>query len=196
MKKHQLLEKAMRDYPKGTKLTWGFDTFTSTGAFWIDVDEGNDEVLFKHKDTDVCVWNGKDWAAIIPEQPDRKFIMKSEDGVDLYEGDDYYRVCDIGSRSNWTLVTVGGSIESSGKLTRDRNFMVNDRVFSTKEAAEAWIAEQNKPKEIKLFGQNGQVEVIAKADGSIDIKIDSETGIHFSTDYMNQIFNALKSLKS
>lgn len=87
------------------------------------------------------------------------FVMKSEDGVYLYEGD-YQYVANQHEDNQWFL------------LTNCRPIMKGDetptwlRVFSTKEAAEKWIEEQNKPKEISLSNMpNLGIKVFAVKDG-------------------------------
>lgn len=68
MKKHELLQKAMKDYPSGTtaKSTWSGDKFKSTGVFKINGNDvvaidsgGNEYIVFEH-DKGV-------WAEILPE---------------------------------------------------------------------------------------------------------------------------------
>lgn len=82
------------------------------------------------------------------------FVMKSEDGVDLYEGDIIYHATNRGFLDRWKIHT-GYVI----KHMLDECYVFNispekDKAFSTKQAAEKWCQEQNKPKvlECKLFG--------------------------------------------
>jgi len=127
------------------------------------------------------------------------FVMTSEDGVPLYEGDGYYRACDIGSKGKWQLITIGGSDPTSGKLTASHrmSFSDNERIFSTKEAAEKWCKEQNKPKSIMVseFSQY-PVEVTAKKFtikcGNSDNHLDNLV-IH--SDELEEIYKAYKSLQ-
>lgn len=85
-------------------------------------------------------------------------IMVSEDGVDLYDKDPFYIVC-----------------KNDGKYYLNRDFdpfkvspetpvpPANDEYyFSTKEAAEKWIKEQNKPVaiDVRLFNQSDRAVVV------------------------------------
>lgn len=73
------------------------------------------------------------------------FIMKSEDGVDLYEGD-YYESAKRFDGNLWQYscrqrLYFGHLAFTSPNIVK---------AFSTKEAAKKWIEEQNKPKEIEI----------------------------------------------
>jgi len=77
-----------------------------------------------------------------------KFIIKSEDGVDLYEGDDLYtaKLCN----GEWVYDDYHGqpyNISKNSLVVREQD---EYKAFSTREAAEKWIAEMNKPKDIEL----------------------------------------------
>lgn len=67
MKKHQLLEKAMRDYPAGTRFKWnGNEEYVSSGIFCFR-DESPDAVFDYQTDEVVCVDKCL-WATIIPAE--------------------------------------------------------------------------------------------------------------------------------
>ena len=72
-------------------------------------------------------------------------ILTSEDGVDLYEDDEYFRV--YKEYDKWQLSK--GTFPTYSEMTA---INANERckAFHTKEAALKWIEEQ-KPKEILLF---------------------------------------------
>lgn len=65
MKKHKLLEKAMRDYPKGTKFVppYLLSVYESTGVFVIDV---KDVAMVENGNLKVLVYTDNNtWAAIV-----------------------------------------------------------------------------------------------------------------------------------
>lgn len=82
-----------------------------------------------------------------------EFVMTSEDGIPLYEGDEYFECVQYAMAGHWTLIssTYKATINSSSK-THPKMY----KAFSTGEAAEAWIQEQNKPKciDVKLFNRD------------------------------------------
>lgn len=221
MKKHQLLEKAMRDYPAGTKILSTSNNCQVSpplnGVYHINeygsVQDTTDWIVYNGT-------NGADWAIVvtmdtnsllsgkcaiqinnkrefkllmehykqklwygpwieIEKYPyyidykndfdsaqttspfDRKgetiipfsdfaaevgitvpvFVMRSQDGVDLYEGDDYYRVCRVDGV--WELCSGIGHFTSNDLKLKPA---FKSAWFSIKEATEKWITEQNKPK--------------------------------------------------
>jgi hypothetical protein len=90
------------------------------------------------------------------------FIMKSEDGVDLYEGEEYHGI-GLDTESKWMysgcypLNSSNVSYLKSGRA----------KAFSTREAAEKWISEMNKPKEIRLVDENDQDYAVVNGNGFI-----------------------------
>jgi len=232
MKKHELLEKAMRDYPAGTKfanlVTNG--KILSTGRFSItrngvihdpEMNTNGDYVYSWVKTYD---WSGK-WAEIVKDEPLKvekiavkvnnerekktindwmgfefavkangygypifikaynngffaskhdaerldytivdfdffcaqkgieapKPILKSEDGVDLYEGDrlfeanrnlngSWYITSGESGRGYWTVKN------RADKWSLGAPEGYESKAFSTKEAAEKWVENKNKPK--------------------------------------------------
>ena len=74
MKKHELLEKAMHDYPKGTKFWWPYDAVknkvTSSGVFEIN----NSKWIFDKNDRSKAVFNGDNWAEIIAEESPKSIL--------------------------------------------------------------------------------------------------------------------------
>ncbi|HYH13985.1 MAG TPA: hypothetical protein VD794_02125 [Flavisolibacter sp.] len=239
MKKHQLLEKAMRDYPAGTKLRPPAcdESFESTGLFEIHEECGFANVLMNYSNRidDVFVFLDGEWAETVkPSILDGKvaiqvknerefkllmehyeskgfksfsgvgisrffetynitsnhgsisthvrygdefshckqgyfeeqgykiipfadfaaevgikvpvFIMKSEDGVDLYEGDEYHRAY---FDKAW-VYDFCTDLKTNHAVNRKDQWAAEAKAFSTKEAAEAWIEEQNRPKHITV----------------------------------------------
>ena len=82
------------------------------------------------------------------------FVMTSEDGVDLYEGDDYFRAGRDKANASGDFVLF------ETKKIKSCHFVCmypdTDKAFSTKHSALDWIQKQNKPKEVhvKLFNEN------------------------------------------
>lgn len=77
------------------------------------------------------------------------FVMTSEDNVPLYEGDDYHRAWYNETSKKW-------HVDYCYSLSQIHTVITNTataKAFATKEAAEAWIREQNRPRtvEVKLF---------------------------------------------
>lgn len=250
MKKHQLLEKAMRDYPKGTvarfKSAPGID-HTSDGIFkLLDVNQNGKIGVFSGSGLN-CFYSEGEWAVPVtpsilsgkcaiqvnnerefkllmehyeakgwkaitntnstsisyhtnkPKEVEYKngftymcdssypvktfkdhgytiipfsdfaaevgisvpmFVCTSEDGVDLYEGDDFSYAF-IGEDKKWQL---GRPTRKIVKGDKNQNWLKN---FSTKQAAELWIKEANKTKEIRLTDNNCNTYAIVNGNGFI-----------------------------
>lgn len=248
MKKYELLEKAMRDYPAGTKAKFkgsgcihtsdgifqihedgynGIVVLNSTGSEcfysentygekspqWAEIVQSNDiskvfnigdHVYIKSTDAGCNLVEGRkgiivsndtianrgvleaedyDYKIAIDREVWRvkgdfepaKFVMRSEDGVDLYEGDNYHRAYayengvwryDFCEKLALNHVVCNSAISSLAKA------------FSTKEAADKWIAEQNKTKSVQvpLFNTNmamvskDKIDIIDVIGGSISLK--------------------------
>jgi len=78
------------------------------------------------------------------------FVLRSEDGVDLYEGDSYSHAYKHTSEDIWSI-----GVSQPG-LSKDSQALLNPKevkAFSTREAAEKWITKKNKPKHaiVSLF---------------------------------------------
>lgn len=285
-KKHELIKHAYDNYPKGTIGSWGGDPIVLTGKYNF-----NDDYII---DSDaMTVFDGLNWASIIPEQPksildgkcaitvnnerefklliehyeskgwktySRKtpnngslyelmtkysslvsygdrfvfpntesdtainskdkeyelfnsdfykiipfqdfakeanikvpvFIMKSEDGQSLYEGDKYYRAEFI--KGKWELSYFRGEIYTG--LTEKTDYVVHSpeesKAFSTKESAEKWILENNKPqlKQLKF----GILKVNVALNG-ICIYPNTSAHCHLSSQELEEIYTAYKSLQ-
>lgn len=93
------------------------------------------------------------------------FIMTSEDGINLYGGMEMYGVTLNPSLKIWELnryhVKEGlPFVLTDAKCDADQDFPYittpsRNKAFSTKEAAEAWIAEQNSPKYV-MTSEDGE----------------------------------------
>lgn len=94
------------------------------------------------------------------------FVMKSEDGVDLYEG--YKEVVFVTRKNQETGIWDDPLQKCMAPDVCDKLKNEGHRVrgFSTKEASEKWIEEQNKPKEISLSNMpNLGIKVFAVKNG-------------------------------
>lgn len=160
---------------------------------------------FSHQDalnwecSETTVIPFKDFAAEIGiEVP--VFIMTSEDGVPLYVEDEYHRsVLDNGK---WSYDI---SFTFSNKYVDPSKHAVivaphEAKAFSTKEAAEKWISEMNKPKEILLHQKSEwpakvtKNKVWFKAPNSFDLGI--HDGMNLTGQELEEIYTAYKSLQS
>ena len=253
LKKHKLLEKAMRDYPAGTRFKSAFsvDEFTSKAQFMFVPYLNMGEINISDNANGCIYINGK-WAEIVPaEKPsiltgkvaiqvnnEREFkllmrhyaekgwrsisggrpneaghinaswsygdefghagydyrlsngytiipfnqfaaetgitvpafVMLSEDGVPLYEGDN----CWV-PQVDFKDTLKGNSLEM--EVRPNWNNRMKSKFFSTKEAAQAWIDEQNKPThvQVSLFGNNAKATVekdcITIGSGGVGIQL-------------------------
>ena len=144
MKKHELLKYAYDNYPKGTKfksapskienVSNGKFIISCTGAVKMDKNERG-TIIFSPI-------NG--WAEIVKEE-NRKPLLISEDGVKLFEGSGFHYV--HLRLSKWSYL---GFCPELKKTHLEITSPVIAKAFSTKEAAEKWIEEQNNPKLIEL----------------------------------------------
>jgi len=114
------------------------------------------------------------------------FIMKSVDGVDLYEGDDYHEAhIDSGPYSTWYY--LHGDHFSVCKEIRPVSIPNKSKAFSTKEAAEAWIEEKNLVRTVDT-DKLGEIEIYRNGIGKNGI-------IQITDRQLEQIWNAYQSLK-
>lgn len=114
------------------------------------------------------------------------FVMTSEDGVPLYKGDTAHHV-----RRKF----YANGVEYNGTFTITGNG-VSGYVFSSYEAAEMWIREQNRPKEIRIEGDGGYA--IVRKD-RLDIqttgKYGTPTGLFIEGEDLKRAFEAYQSLQ-
>lgn len=114
-----------------------------------------------------------------------KFIMVSEDGVDLYEGDEYFAVSNDSKIFPCTNLTSLHTVVIRSEVAK---------AFSTKEAAEAWIAEHNKPKEIRLKLDGGEA-IISKDKIRVHLDCENGNGYYIEATEIEPIYAAYKSLQ-
>lgn len=121
-----------------------------------------------------------------------KFIIKSEDGVDLYKGDEYYSVT-TGEKRGWYLLSQNTFILNKWNIES-----LNPeewKFFASKEKAKEWVAEQNKPKEIKVTSDFGNVLTVTKNKVVIPVSIFSDTTVTLSGKHLEELYRAYESLQ-
>lgn len=152
MKKHKLLKHAYDNYPKGTHFIGVIckSVFVSTGEFDFF---GSDLVCETEFNGSIRVYcnDTKKWAEIVSEK--KEPLLVSIDGIELFEGGVFHRAFKDPTTNIWKHNGIWQVSNKCFPITHPECF----KAFSTKEAAEKWIYEANKPKEIevKLFGCNG-----------------------------------------
>lgn len=178
MKKHELIKHAYDNYQKGTICTWynnkkdfHYTEFQSSGEFEFD-DEGDIFINYPDDQTVEYVYCDGQWAKIVAQYPPKKeFIMMSEDGISLCVGDKMYGAHYKSALKKWVYTDFHGEPfvfnENTLHIQQDEDFPYisspqTHKAFSTKEAAEKWIEEANKPKSITI-GENSQYPVIVTA---------------------------------
>lgn len=118
------------------------------------------------------------------------FVMKSEDSVDLYVGDEYYFVHKY-DKKNWQLG------DSFSKITMNSASFLspgNSKAFSTKQAAEKWCYYHNKPKEIKLEFEGGEC-IVTKDKICVHLDVENGKGYYMNGGEIEPIYEAYKSLQ-
>lgn len=114
---------------------------------------------------------------------DRAFVLKSVDGVDLYEGDEYIPVYLHGNK--WAF--ENSNLKPISKCHTASLSPNNCKAFASFEAAEKWIEEQNKPKDIQMKSILGYVS--AKSRNYIN-----QYGRVYTPKQIEEIYLAQKSL--
>lgn len=171
MKKHELIKKAYDDFGMGVNfisvmtqincISIGIMVFNNSGSIFCKCKDGRYYSVYS---------NGK-WATIVTEhekiavkvESEREFkrqpLILSEDGVELFEGDDYFRA----GRENPNA--TGNYKFFEEKDLKSCHFVCSypetDKAFSTKQAALDWIAKQ--PIEIQL-DQDTKATIIKEKD--------------------------------
>lgn len=118
------------------------------------------------------------------------FVMTSEDNVPLYKGDTMF----------WTYKYNHIYCRPTQSFLRGNKIEPDTIIFSTKEAAEKWISEMNKPKEILLHQKSEwpakvtKNKVWFKAPNSFDLGI--HYGMNLTGQELEEIYTAYKSLQS
>lgn len=181
-KKWELLKHAYDNYPKGTRIystSQNGQISELIGEYRIN-DYGSIEDI-----SSWLVFNsgiGK-WA----EKVDKKPLLISEDGFELFEGD--YYVCVKNLHGNGWEICFEQTLGASHFVITDSEIC---KALSTKESAEKWIEENNKPKEIevKLFA-NGDFAKVSEKEIKI---INPFTSLYLKPSDIEDIHNALKTL--
>lgn len=192
MKKHELLKYAYDNYPKGTKVHFHGHQFpfTLNGNYSFD-DEGD---IVDGAKRVVYLLDKNKWAEIVT---DREPLVKTNDGIFLFEGD--YVACvfltdgkwELGKEYNWILSnTVTQSCQDQCSDTR--------ALFSTKQAALDWIEKINKPKDIDvaLHGNDGVFAKVTKDLIRFKDKQDNWNVISLKPSDIEDIYHALKTLNN
>lgn len=121
------------------------------------------------------------------------FIMKSEDGVNLYDEDDFYIAANYSGK--WRLLYWDGNKPFKCRVSTLNAEVCTtpevEKAFSTKEAAEKWIEEQNKPKEIEVRLFTGGYASICKSDIEV---YQNDSKIHMKPSDIEEINHVLNSL--
>jgi len=128
------------------------------------------------------------------------FIQDTQDKVPLYIGDNFWIALNKNGLGKWVLDNHDFLEETDGDIYKFLASSVslstkNNRYFSTREAAEEWIMEQNKPNEITLFkdGSNNPYAVVTK--NVVDFTKPGDNHIYrFTSDEIKQIWEAHQSL--
>lgn len=88
-------------------------------------------------------------------------LLTSEDGVELFEGDEYYYVWKQNGKGFELLRDNTYKLE----INNIKDFKhENNKAFHSKENAFKWIEEQNKPKEVELKISNSSITAIITKD--------------------------------
>lgn len=120
------------------------------------------------------------------------FILKSEDGFDLYEGDGYHLVSINFLDSKWEYKkTVGNPTISEHNPAYYKP--AHNKAFSTKEAAEKWVAENNKPQSIKLHSDTKAPVTVYK--NYVDFDISNKQILRCNKKEVEEIYAALNELQ-
>lgn len=85
----------------------------------------------------VDVDNGDEFGVDPSKLISRPLLLRSEDGYNLYEGDEYWRVC---------LTAIGNAVDNKYRL-KCLDAVISDpdfyKAFKSREKAESWVAYQN-----------------------------------------------------
>lgn len=182
-----MLEKAMRDYPARTHVKWADADQILNGIYHF----GEDGRIIDSDGN--CVFNTSKWAEIVEK---KEPLLVSEDGKSLFYGDDFY-IVGQDCNGKFQLEAIEPDMYTF-KVGNSTTFSIDtEKYFSTKEAAEAWILEQNKPKEIevKLFGDDLLKAVVTTQSIIFKSRKNSDVGVESLTPSdIEDISHALKKL--
>lgn len=204
MKKHELLKYAYDNYPKDVEVKSALtsEEFIACGKYEFGATGG-----ISDHETGLMIYsviNNCKWAEIIvndgmgenAKSPGTTSvpvkILTSEDGVDLHDGDNYHRVWLDDSRSEWKY-DFCTDLKDHHAVCRNDEFSAKAKAFSTKEAAQSWIDEQNKPQaiDVKLFNRTDRA-VVVKTGVTISI---GGTLVTLAHSDIEDIHRAIQSLQ-
>lgn len=198
MKKHELIKQAYDNYPVGTLFTWqNVTTLESSGIF--EFSEYDEDCILDSKGQ--CVFDGERWPKIITSKPRKKFILKSEDGIDLFHGDEMTGAWFNPIIKEWTLKEFNNApfvLHSDNLNTEpDEDFPYisspkTHKAFSTRQAAVKWVNENNKPKYNKVDLFNGMEAHVYS--GEILIKDADQTVTTLSPSDIEDLINTYNLL--
>lgn len=188
MKKHELIKHAYDNYPKGTRIysTSGNRTLHETQTPYL-IDEcgsvqDNYGWLIYYKGIDK-------WAEIVKDE--RKPLLTSEDGIPLFENDPHSIV----------TLCLNGKWSFAGRQNLKASHMVithpgRAKAFTTNEAAEKWIEEQNKPKATNTSTINAMLTKInvKSCKEAIEELKDNQLFLHGKSENEVAMFNHAVSL--
>lgn len=181
MKKHEALKHAYDTYPKGTKVLVDAELHEVTGIYTFINNTGI------YDDNNTLIYDGLEWIdkannSIEIKQP----LIISEDGFEMFEGD---RVIVVWHNDNeWRLLSdykIGGRSVLSLSTFDDKH-----KVFASKENAEKWIEEMNKPKDIEVTKS-----ITVSKDRTI-IQVAPSITFCIVSEELEEIYTAYKSLQS
>jgi len=121
------------------------------------------------------------------------FILRSEDGVDLYEGDNYHRVY---FKKVWEYDRCS-DLKQHHAVNRKDEFASKAKAFSTREAAEDWISEMNKPKSILIAEESSYPVEVFNHEIVVKCKTSHKhlDNIIISASELESIYKAYQSLQ-
>lgn len=169
-----LLQEAKRRYPVGTLFQndWLYEMcrFISNSDFQIYNSIAVGKVISIGGNW-VYRFDTKTWAEIV--EP----VIKSEDGVKLYEGDEYWWV-NIGKYNNYKNFQLVHNKKCTIDKGDNKNWPISTKVFSTKKAAQNWI-DENKPKDEFVLPEKWCIKRTAKNYDIITNYMNKTYGTHY-----------------
>jgi len=109
-----------------------------------------------------------------------KFIMKSHDGVDLYEGDNYYEASITCGK--WMFIYDPRHFKLNHNC-RPVKYPENNKAFADEAKCKEYIEEQNKPKEIYLTGGAVYLNI---SNNQVTFRIKSNPDENHSIKWLNK----------
>lgn len=168
--------KGWKWYQNQKPLEYGGDNQT-----WPRVITYEDEFVFTTKGQEIPFADfAKEVGIEVPV-----FVRKTHDGINLYVKDDCY-VPQSAPKGYSHFTMISARIEWKDNT--------NSHFFHSKEAAEAWIKEQNKPSVIRLKLDGGEA-IVTKDKITIHLGKEAGRGYHMEATEIEPIYAAYKSLQ-